>query len=332
LRNLGYILFLLLLLPDKIFGQDPQFSQFYSANLYLAPSFAGSTEGGRAAIIYRNQWPGIENQFNTYNASLDYYFPKYHSGLGTYILRDVAGSGKMVATTFQFQYSYTFRITKSIHARPGLQIGYVHRGLDYNKLVFGDQLSFDGNKPVSNEVLRTDKINLFDYAASIMFYVEKIWIGASIDHLPFPNESLLGAENTSPIKVSAFGGARLITRKRLLLKEQDYVSFSYLYKQQGLFRQFDLGLYYTRYPMQLGIWYRGLPIFKNPYANVNQDALITKIGVFYENLSFGYSYDFTFSKLRSYSGGAHEISLVILFNQYQQPDKKRFKALPCPRL
>jgi type IX secretion system PorP/SprF family membrane protein len=331
-KRFFFIIYVLFTGFCEIQAQDPQFSQFYSANLYLAPSFAGSTEGGRVAIIYRNQWPGIENQFNTYNLAIDHYFPKYHSGLGAYILRDAAGSGKMVATNFYLQYSYTFKITHVLHAKPGLQVGYIHRGLDYNKLIFGDQLSFLGNKPISNEQLRTDKIGLFDYAASVLFYIEKIWMGVCVDHLPFPNESLLGAENTSPLKISVFGGARLVTRKRLLLKEQDYISFSYLYKLQGPYQQFDIGLYYDRYPMQLGIWYRGLPIIKNPFESLNQDALITKIGVFWQNLSFGYSYDFTFSKLRSYAGGAHEISLVFLFNQYQERDKKKFKALPCPRL
>jgi type IX secretion system PorP/SprF family membrane protein len=325
-------LFSFIFLTNNLIGQDPQFSQFYSANLYLAPSFAGSTEGGRAAIIYRNQWPGIQNQFNTYNVSADYYFPKYHSGLGAFILRDVAGSGKYVTMEYQLQYSYLFRITHSIQCKPGLQVGYVNVGLDNNKLLFGDQLSFDGNKPVSNEVLRTDNVGLFDYAASALFFLEDYWLGVSVDHLPFPNTSMLGTESSTPLKISAFGGARLVTKKRLVLKEQDYLSFSYLYKQQGPYKQLDLGIYYNRYPMQLGVWYRGLPIIKNPYQGVNQDALVTKIGVFYDNMTFGYSYDFTFSKLRSYSGGAHEISIVILFNQDQAPDKKKFKALPCPRL
>ncbi len=39
--------------------QDPQFSQFYSSPLYLAPSFAGATDGGRGILNYRDQWPQL---------------------------------------------------------------------------------------------------------------------------------------------------------------------------------------------------------------------------------------------------------------------------------
>jgi type IX secretion system PorP/SprF family membrane protein len=331
LKKKNKILFILIAICGNLFAQDPQFSQFYSANLYLSPSFAGSTAGGRAAIVYRNQWPGIEYQFNTYNVAVDYYFPKYHSGLGFYMLRDAAGAGRLVSTIYQLQYSYLFRITNVIHCKPGIQVGYVTRSIDFNSLLFGDQLSFEGNKPVTGEKLRTDPIHLFDYAASLMVYAGTFWTGFTVDHLPFPNQSLLGAENETPLKISVFGGARIVSRQRLLLKDQDYISASFLYKKQGPFQQFDVGVYYDRYPIELGIWYRGLPILKNPYAAVNQDALVTKIGVFYENIIFGYSYDFTLSPFRSYSGGAHEVSIIVLFRQYQK-DKKRFGAIPCPKL
>ena len=39
--------------------QDPQFPQFYSSPLYLAPSFAGATDGGRVILNYRDQWPQL---------------------------------------------------------------------------------------------------------------------------------------------------------------------------------------------------------------------------------------------------------------------------------
>ncbi|MFM8742085.1 MAG: type IX secretion system membrane protein PorP/SprF, partial [Cytophagales bacterium] len=34
-------------------AQDPQFSQFYAAPLYLNPAFAGSTNQNRVGINYR---------------------------------------------------------------------------------------------------------------------------------------------------------------------------------------------------------------------------------------------------------------------------------------
>jgi hypothetical protein len=41
----------------KAFGQDPQFTQFYSNPLYQSPSFTGAVLGYRASLNYRDQWP-----------------------------------------------------------------------------------------------------------------------------------------------------------------------------------------------------------------------------------------------------------------------------------
>ena len=46
---------------NKTLAQDPQFSQFYAAPLYLNPAFAGSAQEARVGINYRNQWPQIDD-------------------------------------------------------------------------------------------------------------------------------------------------------------------------------------------------------------------------------------------------------------------------------
>ena len=52
-------------------AQEPQYSQFYAAPLYLNPAFTGNTEGTRFAAIYRNQWPAVSGTFQSVSASLD---------------------------------------------------------------------------------------------------------------------------------------------------------------------------------------------------------------------------------------------------------------------
>jgi len=53
---------------NKIFGQDPQFSQYYASPLYLNPGLAGINQQGRAGVNYRNQWPSIDANFETFSA------------------------------------------------------------------------------------------------------------------------------------------------------------------------------------------------------------------------------------------------------------------------
>ena len=59
------ILVVVMLVSGVVKGQDPQFSQFYAAQLYLNPAFTGSTQISRAGINYRNQWPAIDASYVT---------------------------------------------------------------------------------------------------------------------------------------------------------------------------------------------------------------------------------------------------------------------------
>ena len=55
---------------EEVKAQDPQFSQFYAAPLYINPAFTGASEYTRIGANYRNQWPGISGSFVTTSASL----------------------------------------------------------------------------------------------------------------------------------------------------------------------------------------------------------------------------------------------------------------------
>ena len=52
-RLFGFVLFVLLMAaPQDVKSQDPQFSQFYAAPLYLNPGFAGTTPYIRAGANF----------------------------------------------------------------------------------------------------------------------------------------------------------------------------------------------------------------------------------------------------------------------------------------
>jgi hypothetical protein len=66
-------------LHTLVTAQDPQFSQFYAAPLYLNPAFAGGTGQARAGMNYRNQWPAIDANFTTMSVYGDYFFEDINS-------------------------------------------------------------------------------------------------------------------------------------------------------------------------------------------------------------------------------------------------------------
>jgi len=325
-----YILALILCTFRGI-AQDPQFSQFYANYLYLAPSFAGLTDKNRIAFNYRNQWPDIKHGYQTYSVSFDKYFDKFRSGLGILMFQDVAGTGNLRTTSVGIQYSYDFSITDDWHARPGLHFNYTERGIDFERLLWNDQISATGNAPVSAELVPMEKADDIDFSTSLLVYSNKYWLGASVDHLLRPNQSLYFHEGDEtnpakvPVKYSFFGGVKFIRPEHLLRPIPTSIQLAFLYKQQEQFRQLDLGVYWYRAPLVAGFWYRGIPMYKEVF---NRDACTVLLGIKTKNMNIGYSYDFTISKLIASTGGSHEVSLSYVFKT--KAIKHKIKMVPCP--
>lgn len=321
------ILFILAINLNLAFGQDSQFSQFYATPLYLAPSFAGATDGDRLAVSYRNQWPSIPNSFQTFTFSYDHYYPKLKSGLGVLILRDQAGSGYLATTNFGIVYSYNIKFRNKWSFRPGINFMYTQRDIDYSKLEFIDDI-YDPDSPGSqvDQRLEVDRKADIDASVSGLAYNKNYWIGFTMDHLLKPNRSLTGDVSQDPFKYTLFGGAKFSIFEKYNLLSGQSISPAFLFKYQEKYTQLDLGLYWYQMPLVIGVWYRGIPVFKNMPSS---DALVFLIGMKLDQISIGYSYDLTISQLVGHTGGAHEISINYTFNQGVTQRMKR-KGLPCP--
>jgi len=334
----GYILVITILLVFSVnssIAQFIQFSQYYSAPLTLGPSFAGMTKGSRIALNYRDQWPNVPGTFVTYGVSYDHYFAKMNSGLGFLMLRDRAGSGNLALTSLAAQYSYNIPISSDWFIRPGVAFKYAQRSIDFDKLIFGDQLNLDGD-PLSTSIEnRPDKnVGYIDATFSTLMFSNKFWIGGTVDHLLRPNQSLVGGMDRLPMRIFLYGGGRFYLEKNYVKRRKNdaSVSVSFLYKMQEGYNQLDLGVYWKKYGLTLGTWYRGMPVFTDSgKAITNVDAVVFLVGYKWETLSIGYSYDFTISELINNTGGSHEISLIYEFNQsIKIVERRRKAAVPCP--
>ena len=90
---------LMVISMKTVTAQDPQFSQFYAAPLYLNPALTGSTGQARVGINYRNQWPAIDANFTTFSGYADYFFEDYNSGVGIIFTHDKEGLAGLTSTT-----------------------------------------------------------------------------------------------------------------------------------------------------------------------------------------------------------------------------------------
>ena len=73
-------------------AQDPQFSQFYAAPLYINPAFTGASQFTRFGVNYRSQWPNLDASFETFSFYADHFVEKYNSGIGLILTTDRQGN------------------------------------------------------------------------------------------------------------------------------------------------------------------------------------------------------------------------------------------------
>lgn len=324
------------LLTRFIYGQDMHFTQFYASPLYLNPAFTGANVCSRATLVYRNQWPGVKTTYQTYLFSMDHYMDRQHVGIGLQCAADNAGTGSLRTTDIKASLAYEVKLGKLVACRFGLQPGVIIKSIQFDKLLFGDQIARGGNAGASSVATvesPTQSRAFFDIGAGGLLYTPKYWIGASFFHLTKPNESLYNTEgSTLPIKYSVHGGGKFYINADE--KDPDLrksVSVVTNYRGQGEFDQFDIGVYYTQHGINLGMWYRGIPglkAYKPGYRN--DDAVAAVVGFQQPRFSIGYSYDITISLLAKQTKGAHEVTLSY---QFCSPKKKKVNRVlvSCPK-
>jgi type IX secretion system PorP/SprF family membrane protein len=316
-------------------AQDPQFSQFYQAPLYLNPGFTGITQQQRAVVNNRIQWPNLPQAFTTYAFSYDIFVDELRSGFGLLVTTDKMGTASWRTTTASLLYSYKIKINEKLVFSPGLSFGYGTNGLDRTKLIFGDEIQYavSPGQTINPAYQRLGNQQYFDFGSGFVLYSKTAWIGASFAHMNRPNLSILNETSRLPMKTTITGGLKLpLYGGPRTLERVSYLTPSFVFQVQGPTTQLNVGVNYHIDPISIGVWYRGKPYQQTGYGSINQDALIFNMGLYLKNFTVGYSYDFSISKLSTSSGGAHEISLVYEFSAkpLHRGVKRRNRLIPCP--
>lgn len=333
-RRLKYI-YLFSTLFSCLFAQHYQFSQFYSAPTYLNPAFTGANVCSRASINYRNQWSGIPGTFTSYQASFDHTLKEYHSGIGLQFFSDRAGLGNLRTTQVSILYAYEARINKKLMCRGGINVGSMQRKVDYNSLTFGDQIARNGAS-TSLEGFSDNGITYFDAGLGLLVYTSTTWFGFSASHINKPDQTLMNGVSLLPPELKFHGGFKLTIEERESVNKNipfvHSITVAYNYKKQLKFNQVDLGIYYTKNWLVLGLWYRGIPLFKPNKSYENNDALIFLTGINFSRYKIGYSYDLTLSSLNNVNTrGTHELSMSYQFCKFKKGKRKKNILIACPK-
>ncbi|MFT6828647.1 MAG: type IX secretion system PorP/SprF family membrane protein [Roseivirga sp.] len=337
-RTLPYILLLICVFrPFQVAAQDPQFSQFYASPVYLNPALAGSTDRARVGVNYRNQWPSLTHSFTTISAYADFFSKAIESGVGIIVNQHTESFLDYQSTEIGGVYSYKMRVSDNLIMRTGIQLSYFNKDLNFEKLVFGNQIDIANGQvigPSGETFQRGEAVGFMSASAGTLIYSNSFWIGTAVHHINEPNQSFVGGDSRLARKYSVHAGYKLNLGDGQRLRTVAYqfqersVTFAVNYKKQGGFNQLDAGMQFYFQPLLIGGWYRGIPI-QSVDEIVKNESVIALLGLeLNENLSFGYSHDFTVSRLAGSTGGAHEFSLTFSFGEIVKRTR-RDTILPC---
>lgn len=286
-------------------SQDVIYSQFYANPIYLNPAIAGSKLSSRLTVNYRNQWPSINQGYNSFSASYDQPVEKLSGALGVMVNTDVAAAGIYNNFSANGIYSYRLEVSRSLLVNFAVQAGYIQHRLDWSKLTFEDQ----ANQPVPTQV----NVGKMDFSAGVLAgYKESAYLGIAVNHLTRPDMSYYdGTINRMDMRLTVHSGMLIDLRDGFDGKDMRNLSISpnIVYEQQGKFRQLNVGMYANSYPLIAGVWFR--------HSFGNPDAAIFLVGFQQKNYKVEYSFDYTVSRLKIGSGGAHEVSMVFLFSNHK---------------
>lgn len=296
-------------------AQDPIFSQYYLSPLQLNPGLAGLTDDPRFSANYRNQYPGFNNAYRTYALSYDQFFPNINGGVGGWILADDAGDGILKTIKAAGIFSYRVRLRDHLFAKTGIEVGIVQSTLNWNQLIFGDQIDdyvgtiSPGGIPFPTEETAPDmnKVIYPDLGFGMILHSDIIYTGLSVRHLNRPDPDFLSL-NTNlspriPMRWTFHAGGAFPLFKGMFGRPLE-ISFSpsIIFVKQGPFNQINGGFAVDAEMITFGLHYR--------ISSGNSEALIGSIGLRTNQLRIGYSFDYTISGF-PLSGGTHEIGIVF---------------------
>jgi type IX secretion system PorP/SprF family membrane protein len=312
-----------------VFGQDPHFSQFFTAPHAINPANTGTSQGAwRVLSNIRQQWANSGTRFNSYSFTSDVKLwggsPQENTlALGLSFLADRTMNGAFTSTYTSASMAYHVQVNTYQRLGMGLQASYGTRQLDFSRLTFGEQFvgeNFDTSLPSGETSLSA--LKPFISLSAGLFYNFQIDeldmdMGAAIFHLNKPKQSFTSnTEQILPVKQSIHLSATYNPGAQLSYH------MSGIYQKQGNQQYFSVGgaagIHLANSPnnrmLWAGMWYR------------NNDAIYPYLGVLTGTMQVGFSYDLSVSKQVQNTSLPSSFELSLIFRQ----SSKRFQSIVCP--
>jgi type IX secretion system PorP/SprF family membrane protein len=320
----------ILISPLTSVAQDIHFSQYLSSPFNLNPALAGDFKGDfRITANYRNQWHTITVPYKTYGLAADMTeiggLRNFSGGLSFY--SDQAGDSKMNTLIVQLPLSYGYPLTTdSAHSLYfGLMPGMVRQQFDYGNLYFDNQYDnqtgLHDPSMASGENTNNAGLTYVNLSTGLRWHFtiaprHKIDAGFAIFNLIDTKKYYLSDKTSDKRRFNIHANYQIKVWKNIDLLP------GLLYTEQGKNKSMIVGssaryLFNGFTAFHAGLWYR------------NSDAAFINVGMTYQTLYVGFSYDVNTSKLSNSSDGrgAYELSVIYVIRKFK-PNNGKY--LSCP--
>ncbi len=299
--------------------QDGHFTQYMFNGLYINPAYAGYKEQTYLHSFYRNQWTGVEGAPQTMTLAADMVQNQGKVGLGALFISDRIGPQSNVSAYANYAYRIQVGSSEFTRLAFGIGAGVVQLGLNDRNLDPND---------VDQVIPAGGASGIYpDARAGIYYTTPKFFAGVSADNL------LIGhfqAKGGSSILLPKAGTHLYLTAGTLFPVSKDMkVKTSFLLKDdQRSPTSLDLNAFLLlKETVWIGAFYRSaVGLYNKPDMDLelqkkNAMGLVTEIFAT-ENLRVGYAFDYSFSQIRQFSYGSHEISVGLALSKVRREGPK----------
>lgn len=298
IRKLITVLFVGLASP-ALAQQMYQFSQFAMNNYLLNPGVVGTYNFYQIRTNHRFQWAGLTDAPMTNVVSVHGPHSKLPMGWGGLFYSDITGPTSR--TGLLGTYAYNLPINSEMRISGGISLGLMIYRIDASKFDIGDNI-FLGDDPALL-AYRPKTLVTPDVAIGFYLYATHFYVGLAAQQLfaiPMKFYKPPIKPNRLMPQIFIHGGYLLFLTEDFLLEPAMVIKYSYPSPIQ-----FDLNVKVTYRNMVWG----GL-------AYRLQDAVSLMVGYNHKGrILFGYSFDFSYTGLRSFSAGSHELLIGYQFDK-----------------
>jgi len=329
-----------LLTSFKAMAQDPVFSQFYNAPLYLNPALIGDEDAMLFNLNYRSQWNSLHFPYTSAQTSFIYPFystihkdPVDHiGGMGLSVFTDVAGTNqnfKTIGGNLSFAYNLNLSSVDINRITFGLQLGMINNRIDPDGLQWGQQYDPNiGHNPNEQpvEIGQFESSTVIDITPGVFWrffnsnplaLINSAYSGLAVAHLNHPDVAVISdQEDKLPLLYKYHGGMVFAVTERA------NISANILSVFQDRENQTNFGAFFS-YLLQQGV---GEGFLNNAIVRIGgwhrfNDSFILSTEFVTNKLMLGFSYDWNATSLNRFESGigAYELSMGLRFNRIAPP-------------